>query len=120
MSTIDLIAQTLYDKKSFNILALDVKGLSTLADTFIIAEGSVARHVVALADYVEEALAKTGEHALYTEGKTTGDWVVLDYGDYIIHLFTPESREKYALEELWHEAQIIDLDIDINHQESSP
>lgn len=119
MSIIDLIAQTLYDKKSTNIIALDVKGLSTLADTFIIAEGGVGRHVNALARYLEEVLAEHGETVLHTEGQAVGDWIVLDYGDYIIHLFTPETREKYALEELWHDAEIIDLHIDLNHQEKS-
>lgn len=118
MSIIDHIAQTLYDKKSFNILALDVKGLSSFTETFIIAEGSVGRHVIALANYVEEALAEKGETPLHIEGRDTGEWVVLDYGDFIIHLFTPDMRERYLLEELWHEAEIIDLKIDVNPEES--
>lgn len=118
MSIIDHVAQTLYDKKSFNILALNVKGLSTFTDTFIIAEGSVGRHVIALADYVEEALSKKGETALHIEGRDTGEWVVLDYGDFIIHLLTPEMRERYMLEELWHDAAIVDLDIEVNPEET--
>lgn len=114
MTIIDDVAQTLYDKKSFNILALNVKGLSTLTDTFIIAEGNVDRHVIALARDVEEALEKKGEKPLHIEGLKSGDWVVLDYGDFIVHIFTTETREKYALEELWHEAEIIDLKIDVD------
>lgn len=118
MSNFDRIAQALYDKKGFNILALDVKGLSTLTDTFIIAEGNVPRHIIALANDLIETLAQEGEIPIHTEGKASGEWVVIDYGDVIIHLFTTEFREKYALEELWHEAKVIDLDIDVKEEES--
>ncbi len=118
MSILDRVAQVLYDKKSFNILGLNVKGVSTLTETLIIAEGNVPRHVIALARDVEAELEKYGEKPIHIEGLSTGDWVVLDYGNFIVHLFVPEVRERYSLEQLWHEAAVIDLKIDVNPQES--
>ncbi len=104
------IAQILFDKKGVNILALDVQGISTLTDYFIIAEGNVDKHVVALAKAVVEALKKEGEMPIHVEGLDQGDWVVIDYMELVIHLFKPGIREKYRLEELWHDGEIVDLE----------
>lgn len=113
LKLLDLAAQTIFDKKGFNILALDVRGLSTLTDYFLIAEGNVDRHVIALAHDVRDKLEESGEKPLHMEGITQGDWLVMDYGDFIIHIFQSEEREKYALEELWHEAKVVDLKIKV-------
>jgi ribosome-associated protein len=106
------IAQAIYDKKGFNILALDVRGICTLTDYFIIAEGYVDRHVQALSQAIQDEFASAGPTLLHLEGQREGDWIVLDYGDIVIHLFTPEMREKYELEELWQEGQVVDVIID--------
>lgn len=103
------IAQAIYDKKGFNILVLDVRNVSTMTDYFIIAEGNVDRHVQALSHTIVDELAKHKRHPLHAEGQQEGDWVVLDYGEIVIHLFIPELREKYALEELWHEGRVVDV-----------
>lgn len=108
---LDTIAQAIFDKKGFNILALDVRGISTMADYFLIAEGNVERHVKALSYSIKDELAELDLHPLHTEGEKEGDWIVMDYGDFVIHLFTPELREKYTLEQLWKKAKIVDLDI---------
>jgi ribosome-associated protein len=108
---LNLAAQTIFNKKGFNILALDVRGVSTMTDFFLIAEGNVDKHVAALGNAVSEALKKEGERPIHSEGLSQGDWVVLDYLEVIIHLFIPGLREKYRLEELWHEGKVIDLDI---------
>lgn len=108
------VAQAIFDKKGMNIIALDARGVSTLADYFIIAEGTVDRHVKALGRAICDELLRAHRKPWHIEGEQTGDWIVLDYGDVIIHLFTPELREKYALEELWKEAKIIDLEIDVS------
>lgn len=110
---IDFLAQTIFDKKGFNILVLDVSGVSTLADTFIIAEGNVGRHVVALSKAIQEALWEQGLSPIATEGEDLGEWVVLDYGSVMIHLFQPYFRERYALEELWRDGQVVDARIQI-------
>ncbi len=105
------IAQAIYDKKGFNILVLDVKGICSMTDYFIIAEGTVDRHVRALADTIMDQLKAFNQQPLHAEGMQEGDWVVLDYSDFVIHLLIPELREKYALEELWKNGKIVDVDI---------
>ena len=105
------IAQTIFDKKGFNILALDVRGLSSLTDYVLIAEGSVDRHVIAIAKDILETLKAKGEKPLSTEGMQTGDWIALDYLNFMVHLFMPGIRDKYCLEELFREGKIVDLKI---------
>ncbi len=105
------IAQVLFDKKGINIMALDVREVSTLTDYFIIAEGNVDKHVIALAKSVIETLKNEGESPVHVEGLHQGDWVVIDYLELVVHLFKPGIREKYRLEELWHEGKIVDLEL---------
>jgi ribosome-associated protein len=104
------IAQIIYDKKGFNILALNLKGQCSIADYLLIAEGNVDRHVISIARAIMEDFKETPIHI---EGLANGDWVVLDFADIIVHLFQPGLREKYSLEKLWKEAQIVDLQIDV-------
>lgn len=115
---LNTIAQAIYDKKGSNILALDVRGISSLADYVIIAEGNIDRHLKALAHAVKDALFDIGQKPIYVEGEQAGDWIVMDYGEVIVHLFLPDYREKYALEELWKEANIVDLQIVIPKKHS--
>ncbi len=110
---LNLIAQILYDKKGFNILALDVKDISTLTNFFIIAEGNVDKHVSALAKAVIGILKQEGHYPIHVEGLASGDWIVIDYLEIVVHLFMPGMRQKYQLEELWHEGNIVDLEISI-------
>jgi ribosome-associated protein len=105
------MAQAIFDKKGVNILVLDVRGVCTMTDYFIIAEGNVDRHVKALGGAIMDLLSSKGRKPLHVEGEQTSDWMVLDYGEFVIHLFIPELREKYALEELWHDGKIIDVEI---------
>lgn len=107
------IAQALYDKKGFNIIALDVRGLTNLADFFLIAEGNVAKHVQALSKDIYNELASKGEKPFHTEGETLGEWVVMDYFNVMIHLFTPGLREIYDLEGLWSKGKVVNLDIQV-------
>lgn len=117
LKVLNTIAQAIYDKKGFNILALDVYGLSTLTDYYVIAEGNINRHVRALAFAIKDKLREEGLEPFHMEGEQTGDWLVMDYGDIIIHLFVPEIREKYALEELWKEAKIVDVKIVVKKED---
>jgi ribosome-associated protein len=108
IKNLNIIAQAIYDKKGFNILALDVKGISSLTDYLIIAEGSVDKHLQAIANNV---IHEMDENPVHVEGKIDGTWIVIDYVDIVIHLFTPTMRERYKLERLWEEGKIVDLDI---------
>lgn len=116
---LNLIAQTIYDKKGSNILALDLRKISTITDFVIIADGAVDKHVIAIAHAIEEALEKIGERPIHVEGLATGSWVVLDYFQIMVHLFTPGIREKYHLEELWQMGEIVDLSINIGGYSSA-
>jgi len=111
---LNIIAQSIYDKKGVNILALDVRDVCTMTDFFIIAEGTVDRHVRALANTVEKDLQTLKMRPMHVEGLQEGDWVVLDYGNVVIHLFTSELREKFSIEELWKEGKIVDLEIKLH------
>lgn len=110
---LNTIAQTIYDKKGFNILVLDVRGISNMTDYFIIAEGTVDRHVKALSTAITDRLAEENLSPLHVEGQQDGEWIVLDYIDFVIHLFIPDLRQKYALEELWNDGKIVNVKIDV-------
>lgn len=113
LKQLDVIAQTIFDKKGFNILVLDVRGVSTMTDYFVIAEGTVDRHVKALSRAVITMMEEAGQKPIFVEGEQLGDWIVVDYGDIVIHLFTPELRERYALESLWKNGKIVDAEINV-------
>lgn len=116
---LDAIAQTIFDKKGFNIIALDVRGISTMTDYFIIAEGNIDRHVRAIGNAVAETAAQHGQRAVRVEGEKIGDWVVIDLGELIVHVLIPEYREKYSLEQLWKDAKIVDLSIAVSEQDKA-
>jgi ribosome-associated protein len=110
-SIVRKICQAIADKKGFNVVAINVQGISSMTDCFVIAEGSVDRHVSALANHIIDELRKHGEKPLHIEGLPTGDWVVLDYMDVVVHLFIPELREHYALEEIWKDGSIVNVPV---------
>lgn len=114
LSLLNTIAQVIHDKKGINILALDVRGLSSITDYLVIAEGLVDRHVSAIALAVSQKLAEMGIAQLHEEGVQSGDWAVLDYGQVMVHLFKPGFREKYSLERLWEKSKLVDLEIDVS------
>lgn len=110
--TVDLVrsaARAIYEKKGCNVFGMDLRGISSMTDYVLIAEGSVDRHIQALSDAVREELLSAGHKPVHVEGDREGGWIVLDYLDLIVHLFTPELREKYALERLWPKGKILDI-----------
>ncbi len=96
-----LIKETLDDDKAEDIVTIDLDGKSSVADYLVIASGRSVRHVSALADYVLRALKEVGLGRVATEGMSSGDWILMDAGDVIVHLFRPEVREFYNLEKIW-------------------
>jgi len=108
------LAQVLYLKKGTNIIALDVRGVSAVTDFVLIADGNVERHVMALSNEIQDLMKKKGHKNVHIEGMTNGDWVVLDYFEIVVHLFIPKMRQKYQLERLWSDAEIIDIDFDLS------
>jgi ribosome-associated protein len=99
----------LEDKKAEDITVIDISGVSVLADYFIIANGTNPNQVQALVDNVEEDLHKAGHDPKQIEGYRQGNWVLLDYGDIIVHVFDQENRLFYDLERIWRDGQEISL-----------
>jgi len=92
------------DLKAIDLRVLDVESTSDVTDYFLICSGASDRQVKAIADSVLRSLRDVGSRPLHREGYTYGRWVLLDYGDFVVHVFDPETREYYALERLWNDA----------------
>jgi ribosome-associated protein len=100
-ATIALVERTMDDMKADDVMVIDLRGRTSLADAMIIATGRVNRHVSAITDSVADALKAAGTPALRIEGQPACDWVLIDTGDIIVHVFRPEVRQFYNLEKMW-------------------
>jgi ribosome-associated protein len=96
-----LVVQQLEDDKAENVLNIPLSGKSPMADAMIVASGRSARHVSAIADHVAQKLKASGASKVRVEGLPNADWVLIDAGDVIVHIFRPEVREFYNLERIW-------------------
>lgn len=97
-------------KKVMELVALDLRGLTSVADTFLILSGRSHRHVSAIAEYIRLELKKSDLKPLGVEGKKEGHWVILDYGDVVIHVFYDPVRKLYDLEGFWADAPRIETE----------
>ncbi len=102
-------ARAAQDTKATNVTVLDLRNASAFTDFFLICSGQNVRQVKAIADAVEEALLKTRTRPAHVEGYDRAEWVLLDYFDFIVHVFTPTTREFYALDRLWGSAERIEV-----------
>jgi ribosome-associated protein len=107
-------ARAAADKKAADILAIEVGPLLVVTDYFLIATGASDRQVGAIADAVEGALRDLGSRPIGREGERELKWVLLDYGDFVVHVFQPAEREFYRLEKLWSDAPRMELPADID------
>ena len=103
------VTKALDEKKGMDIKLLKIDKVSSLADYFLICTGTSNTHVKTLCDYAEYTLEELGETMLGREGHRGNAWELLDYGTIVIHVFTEEAREFYALERLWADAEAVDL-----------
>lgn len=103
-----IVINALEDKKAEDIRVIDISEISILADYFIIANGSNSRQIQAFADEIEQKLAKEGCHLKQAEGYDSAGWILLDFGDLIVHLFDKENRSFYNLERIWRDGKQID------------
>jgi ribosome-associated protein len=92
-------------KQARDLLVLDVSDVTTFADTFLIASGANSRQIQTIADEIRQQLAKLGEHPVSVEGYENAEWVLVDYGDFLVHVFSQKAREYYDLERLWRDAK---------------
>lgn len=102
-----LAAQTLDKKKAGDIVVMDIKEKSSFADFFVIASASSERQLIALADEVEDRFAQEGILVKSIEGKENSGWILMDFGDVIINLFTLEQRERYHIERVWGDCEFV-------------
>ena len=103
------VTRALDSKKGKDIRVLHTEEQTTLADYFVICNGTSSTQVRALADAVEEAMSKVGEEPHHVEGHRGGEWTLLDYSCVVVHVFTEEAREFYSLERLWSDAAPVDV-----------
>lgn len=96
-----VIIDSLEDDKALDIVTLDLAGKATFCDRMVIATGLADRQITAMAQHLEEKLEESGRKRVQVEGAGGSDWVLIDAGDIIVHLFKPEAREIYALERMW-------------------
>jgi ribosome-associated protein len=101
-----VIEESLDDDQAIDIVSIDLEGKTAIADCMVIASGRSSRHVGAMADHLLERLKKRGVKGVSVEGQKHCDWVLIDAGDVLIHLFRPEVREFYKLEKLWGDAAV--------------
>lgn len=103
-------------KKAYHLLALDVSCKTSIADAFVLCSVGSARQAQAVADEIDRVMSGAGVHALSVEGYLHGSWILMDYGDFVLHIFQEERREYYGLERLWGDAP----DITSQLRSSSP
>ena len=103
------IAKALDSKKGKDILVLETDGVTTLADYFVLCSGSSAPQLKALGDAAEKSMKDNEILPHHIEGHRGGTWILQDYGDVVVHLFSEEAREFYDLDRLWQDAKVVDL-----------
>jgi len=105
----------MYDKKATDIVVLHVAKLTSIADYLVLASADSDRQTRAIADHVDGVLSQTGSNPLSIEGKTSSQWVLMDYGDVVVHIFRHDARQHYGLERLWADAKRIPVKEQASH-----
>jgi ribosome-associated protein len=101
-------ARVASDNKARDVVVLDMRGITPLYDFFVLATGTSRRQIHTITEEIDDAMRDRGDLRLSVEGYEASKWVVQDYGDVVVHLFTPETREYYGLEDLWADAPRVD------------
>jgi len=119
MGSLRTAARAAADKKAFQIVGLEVADLTSYTDSILICSGASDRQVAAIAESVQRQLREAGRRPLHVEGERRSDWVLLDYGEFVVHVFTEERRAFYGLDGLWGDAPKLDV-IALGISESDP
>ncbi|MDM7892450.1 ribosome silencing factor [Curtobacterium caseinilyticum] len=115
LELVQIAAQAADAKQAEDLVALDVTGPLQLTDVFLLATGRNERNVLAIADEIEDRLIEAGAKPLRREGRTEGRWVLIDFGEIVVHVFHEEDRQYYALERLWSDCPTIPLELPVDH-----
>lgn len=97
------------DKKATDLVLLDLRQIASFTEFFLICTGASTRQVQAISNAIEDTLRKDGKRPLHIEGYSSAEWILLDYGDFIVHIFSPASRRFYDLERLWRDAPRVEI-----------
>lgn len=114
MYVLKLAAAAAEDKKAHDLIALDISAIASFADRFLICTGDSSRQIQAIADEIETRLKEAGIRPDHIEGYRNAEWVVMDYSDLVVHIFSKTAREYYDLERLWRDAATIEITPDIS------
>jgi ribosome-associated protein len=106
---VSTVVRAALDKKALDVVVLDLRNTPAFTDFFVLCSGQNHRQVKAIADAVEEALRASKVRPAHIEGYERAEWVLMDYFDFIVHVFAPQTREFYSLERLWGDAERIDI-----------
>ncbi len=109
LEQVTLAARCADEKKASDILVLRLSAITEFTDYFVICSGNTARQTQTIADEVVDQLKKLKVRPLHTEGYNTGEWILIDYGIFVVHVFTEKSRQFYDLERLWRDAERVDV-----------
>jgi ribosome-associated protein len=107
------------EKKAIDVVVLDLREIASFTDYFVLFSGANERQVQAISDEVYETLKKAGEPAARVEGYNTAEWILLDYGDFVVHVFEQKARKFYDLERLWRESKRVQLPAEFTGEGSS-
>jgi ribosome-associated protein len=103
------VVRTALDKKALDVVVLDLRDTPAFTDFFVLCSGQSSRQVKAIVDAVEETLKAAKERPAHIEGYERAEWILMDYFNFIVHVFTPNTREFYGLERLWGDAERIEI-----------
>ncbi|HSB10557.1 MAG TPA: ribosome silencing factor [Blastocatellia bacterium] len=104
-----LAAHAATEKKATDLVLLDLRKIASFTEYFLICSGASSRQVQAVSNAIEETLLKRGKRPLHIEGYSSAEWILLDYGDFIVHVFSHASRKFYDLERLWRDARRVEV-----------
>jgi ribosome-associated protein len=110
MDTLKLALKSADDKKAHDCVALDISGIASFASRFLIVTGDSSRQNQAIADEIEKTLAGAGVRPEHVEGYRNAEWILLDYGDLVVHIFSRTARTYYDLERLWRDGRRLDVE----------
>lgn len=108
---VKIAAQAASDKKAQDLVVLDLREVASFTEYFVICNGNNQRQVQAISNAIEEQLREAGKRPLHIEGYNNAEWILLDYGDFIVHVFDEAARRFYDLERLWRDAKRVEVSI---------